>query len=109
MSNEPLFVFNKVEGSKDRSSLISRPAILENVSGEMKGARRFAFAVVEAPNDQLFINHEKGATFFDLDKKTPLYVDEIDQKAFFMSRGVLYVIREMSEEENRMFKSYDGF
>ena len=109
MNEEPLFVVDRDGARENKVSLISRPAILVNVSGDMKDAKRYVFAVIEASKKKLFVHHERGDTLFELDNGRPLHVDDTDQKAFFMSRGVLYEIREMLDDEARMFKGFSNF
>lgn len=109
MNEEPLFIVDREDAKKNRLSLISRPAVLVNISGEMKDAKRYIFTVVEVSKKKLFVHHERGSTLFELDSSRPLYVDDTDQKAFFMSRGVLYEIREMLDDEARMFRGFSNF
>ena len=109
MNEEPLFVVDREDARENKVSLISRPAVLVNVSGEMKDAKRYVFTVIEAPKKKLFVHHERGSALFELDGGRPLHVDDVDQNAFFMSRGVLYEIREMSDDEAQMFKGFSNF
>lgn len=107
VSSNSLFLTGEEAKSAAPVSLIRRAAILENVTGDFQGAKRFAFSVVETKNG-LEIIHENGSTNFIIDRGRSLEIDEESQEAYFLSRRVLYVIREMNSEEADMYSQYQS-
>ena len=112
-------IFLPYEDKSDSTSkeLLARPAILQNVSGELDGAKRVLYSLAEVPvastgkgSDSYVVVtiHERNGTNFVLEPGERLKIDKIRGTASFTSRGIRYKIRPMNKDEVAFLASSNG-
>lgn len=112
-------IFLPQEDKSDSTSkeLLARPAILQNVSGELDGAKRVLYSLAEVPvastgkgSDSYVVVtiHERNGTNFILEPGKRLKIDKIRGIASFTSQDVRYKIRPMNKDEVAFLASSNG-
>lgn len=116
-TRQTIFLSDEERKAKNTKQLIRENAILENISGDFRGAKRVLYSVAEIcpapgsddPNSCIVSTiHENGDTDFELESGERLKIDKIRGIASFTSRGIRYKIRPMNSDEVAFLASSSG-